>query len=91
MMNNLWIPITRSWPTKNGRYLVTYREWSNGNFLPKYDETYVRILKFEESIFRLPACIDPRAEEDTNREVIAWMELPESYKKNDTKIDQQEL
>lgn len=78
--NPSWIPIKKEWPAKKGKYLVTYREWSNGDYLPKYDETYVRILRYEEAIFRLPRCIDKEAEKDTNREVIAWMELPEPYK-----------
>ena len=75
-----WTPITKKWPDKKGRYLVTYREWSNGEYLPKYDNTYVRILRYHESIFRFPVSIDEEAEKDTNREVIAWMPLPESYK-----------
>jgi hypothetical protein len=77
---NEWIPIKKEWPSKKGRYLVTYREWSNGDYLPKYDDTYVRILRYSEAIFRFPKCINPEAEADTNREVIAWMELPEIYK-----------
>lgn len=72
-----WIPIKREWPAKRGRYLVTYREWSNGDYLPKYDDTYVRILRFDEAIFKFPKCLDKKAEADTNREVIAWMPLPE--------------
>jgi len=77
---NEWTPIKREWPSKPGTYLVTYREWSNGEYLPKFDETYVRILRYSQAIFRLPVCIDPKAEADTNREVLAWMELPEIYK-----------
>lgn len=75
-----WMPIKKEWPSKKGRYLVTYREWSNGNYLPKYDDTYVKILRYSEAIFSFPKCINPEAEADTNREVIAWMELPDIYK-----------
>ena len=75
-----WVPVKSEWPKKRGRYLTTYREWSNGDYLPKYDDTYVRILSFDEAIFRFPKCIDRKAEADTHREVIAWMPLPEPYK-----------
>lgn len=74
-----WTPIKKEWPSKPGTYLVTYREWSNGDYLPKYDDTYVRILRYSEAIFRLPKSLDEKAEADTNREVIAWMELPDIY------------
>lgn len=75
-----WTPIKREWPVKRGRYLVTYREWSNGDYLPEYDDTYVRILRFDGAIFKFPKCLDKNAEDDTNREVIAWMLLPEPVK-----------
>lgn len=75
-----WIPIRERWPMKSGYYLVTYREWSNGDYLPKFDDTRVKILKYQESIFRLPVCCDKKAEADTHREVIAWQPLPEPYK-----------
>lgn len=78
-LNNGWIPISEKWPNKNGRYLVTYREWTDGNYLPKYDDTYVRILRYNKAIFRLPVCCDMEAENDTHREVLAWCELPEPY------------
>ena len=75
-----WISIKRKWPDITGHYLVTYREWSNGEYLPKFDNTEVRILRYSESIFRLPKCIDKEIEKDINREVLAWMPLPEPYK-----------
>lgn len=75
-----WIPIKKEWPKKRGRYLVTYREWSSGNYLPKYDDTYVRILRYDEAIFKFPKCLDKKAEEDINREVLAWMPVPTPYK-----------
>lgn len=79
-----WTPIKKEWPSKPGRYLVTYREWSNGDYLPKYDDTYVRILRYEEAIFKFPIILDKKAEQDINREVIAWIELPEPYEINTT-------
>lgn len=75
-----WIPIKERWPSKSGAYLTTYREWSDGNYLPKYDDTYIRILRYHEAIFELPVCISRRAEADIHREVIAWMPLPEIYR-----------
>lgn len=75
-----WIPISKKWPDKNGHYLVTYHEWTDGNYLPKYDEVYVRILRFNKAIFRLPVCVDKEAEKDTHREVLAWQSLPEPWK-----------
>lgn len=78
--NQPWTPIKKARPTKSGEYLVTYREWSNGEYLPEYDDTYVRILKYEESVFKFPKCIDKKAEADTNREVIAWQALPKPYR-----------
>ena len=78
-----WIPIKREWPNKPGRYLVTFREWSNGNYLPEFDETYVRILKYSRAIFVMPKCIDSEAEKDVNREVIAWMPIPEKYEEDE--------
>lgn len=77
-----WTPIKKAWPIKTGRYLVTYREWSNGDYLPKYDRTFVKILKYSKAIFQFPRCIDKKAEEDTNREVLAWQELPEIYQED---------
>lgn len=74
-----WVSIKKEWPSKRGRYLVTYREWSNGEYLPVYDNTYVKILKYDEAIFQFPRFICKEAEKDINREVLAWMELPEPY------------
>lgn len=79
-LNNGWIPISKRWPDKSGHYLVTYHEWTDGKYLPKYDEVYVKILRYQDAIFRLPVCIDKKAEQDTHREVLAWQTLPEPYK-----------
>lgn len=78
-----WIPINKKWPDKKGHYLVTYREWSKGEYLPKFHNTKVKILRFHEAIFRLPRCIDKKAEKDMCREVLAWMPLPEPYEEED--------
>ena len=78
-----WIPLKRKRPDRNGHYLVTYREWSKGEYLPQFDNTKVKILRFHEAIFRLPRCIDKKAEKDMCREVLAWMPLPEPYVEED--------
>ena len=81
--NNRWISSSESFPCESGYYLVTYHEWSNGDYLPKFDDTYVRRLHYQRSEhfagWNYPHCIDERAETDTNREVIAWMHLPSPY------------
>ena len=81
--NNGWIPSSESFPYESGYYLVTYHEWSNGDYLPKYDDTYVRRLHYQRSEhfvgWNYPHCVDEMAEADTNREVIAWRKLPSPY------------
>ena len=82
-INDGWIPSSESFPYESGYYLVTYHEWSNGDYLPKYDDTYVRRLHYQRSEhfvgWNYPHCVDERAEADTNREVIAWRKLPSPY------------
>ena len=82
--SNGWIACSERLPENGGYYLVTYHEWSNGNFLPKYNDTYVRKMHYQKSErftgWNYPVCVDDRAENDTNREVIAWQPLPEVYK-----------
>ena len=79
-----WIPCSERLPEDGGYYLVTYHEWSKGNFLPKYNDTYVRRMHYQKSErftgWNYPVCVDDRAENDTNREVIAWQPLPEVFK-----------
>ena len=79
-----WIPCSERLPENGGYYLVTYHEWSKGNFLPKYNDTYVRRMHYQKSErftgWNYPVCVDDRAENDTNKEVIAWQPLPEVYK-----------
>ena len=81
--NNGWIPSSESFPCESGYYLVAYHEWSNGDYLPKYDDTYVRRLHYQISDnfvgWNYPHCIDEMAEADTNREVIAWRKPPAPY------------
>ncbi len=79
-LNGGWIPVSERWPDKTGYYLVTYHEWTDGNYLPKYDDTRVKILRYQEAVFRLPVCCDKEAEQDTHREIVAWQPLPEPYK-----------
>lgn len=82
-LNNGWIPVSERLPDETGRYIVTYREWTDGNFLPKYDDTYVRIWRYRKDEqytgFVYPRCCDAEAEKDTHREVLAW-KIIEPYK-----------
>ena len=79
-----WIPCSERLPEESGYYLVTYHDWSDGNFLPKYDDTYVRRLHYQISEhfvgWNYPKNVDDRAENDCHKEVIAWQPLPEVYK-----------
>ena len=81
--NNGWIPVSERLPNKSEHYITTYREWTDGNFLPKYDPTEVKILKYHDAVFILPKCLDDKAEQDIHREVIAWQPLPEPYEKKE--------
>lgn len=77
---NKWHYCNDEFPKESGHYLVVYHKWSDGNFLPKYDDTRVRTMHFQNSDnyvgWNYPICCDERAEKDSHREVIAWMELP---------------
>ena len=81
--NNGWIPCSERLPEEGGYYLVTYHGWSNGDYLPKFDDTYVRRLHYQKSErftgWNHPRYCDDKAENDTNREVIAWQKLPRPY------------
>ena len=85
--NNGWIPCSERLPEESGYYLVTYHDWSDGNFLPKYDDTYVRRLHYQISEhfvgWNYPKNVDDRAENDCHKEVIAWQPLPEPFKERD--------
>ena len=81
--NNGWILCSERLPEEGGYYLVTYHGWSNGDHLPKFDDTYVRRLHYQKSErftgWNHPRYCDDKAENDTNREVIAWQKLPRPY------------
>ena len=82
-----WIACSERLQEESGYYLVTYHDWSDGNFLPKYDDTYVRRLHYQISEhfvgWNYPKNVDDRAENDCHKEVIAWQPLPEPYKERD--------
>ena len=82
-----WIACSERLPEESGYYLVTYHDWSDGNFLPKYDDTYVRRLHYQISEhfvgWNYPKNVDDRAENDCHKEVIAWQPLPEPFKERD--------
>ena len=82
--NGSWIACSERLPEESGYYLVTYHDWSDGNFLPKYDDTYVRRLHYQISEhfvgWNYPKNVDDRAENDCHKEVIAWQPLSEPYK-----------
>ena len=72
-----WIPVSERLPEDVGSYLIYYHEWSNGDFLPKYDDYRIRVMRFmNNGKWCMPACTDKRCEADTNREVTHWMPLP---------------
>ena len=85
--DNGWIPCSERLPEESGYYLVTYHNWSDGNFLPKYNDTYVRRLHYQISEhfvgWNYPKNVDNRAENDCHKEVIAWQPLPEPFKERD--------
>ena len=85
--NNGWIPCNERLPEEGGYYLVTYHGWSNGDYLPKFDDTYVRRLHYQKSErftgWNHPRYCDDKAENDTNREVIAWQPLPQPFQKEE--------
>ena len=82
--NNRWVPCNEALPAESGKYLVTYHEKSFGNYLPKYDDTYIKILHYQKSDrftgWNFPRCVDDKAENDIVRECIAWQPLPEPHK-----------
>lgn len=72
-----WISVSERLPDDVGSYLVYYHEWSNGDFLPKYDDYRIRVMRFvNNGKWRMPVCTDKRCEADTNREVTHWQPLP---------------
>ena len=79
-----WISVSERLPEDVGSYLIYYHEWSNGDFLPKYDDYRIRVMRFTNNgKWRMPVCTDKRCEADTSREVTNWMPLPEPPRKDD--------
>ena len=79
-----WISVSERLPEDVGSYLIYYHEWSNGDFLPKYDDYRTRVMRFmNNGKWCMPVCTDKRCEADTNREVTNWMPLPEPPRKDD--------
>ena len=77
-----WIPCAERLPDDVGSYLVYYHEWSNGDFLPKYDDYRIRVMRFmNNGKWCMPVCTDKRCEADTNREVTHWQKLPQPPQK----------
>jgi len=79
---NVWISVAERLPEENGHYLVTYHEWSKGEYLPEFDFTCVKILRFYHGEFNMPVCCNDKIEQDIGREVLAWRELPEIWKED---------
>ena len=79
-LNGGWIHVSERLPEENGHYLVTYHEWSKGEYLPKFDFTCEKILRFYRGEFKMPVCCNDKIEQDIGREVLAWMPLPEPYR-----------
>lgn len=72
-----WISVKERLPDDVGSYLVYYHEWSNGDFLPKYDDYRIRVMRFmNNGKWCMPVCTDKRCEADTNRDVTHWQKLP---------------
>ena len=79
-----WIPVTERLPDDVGSYLVYYHEWSNGDFLPKYDDYRIRVMRFiNNGKWCMPVCTDKRCEADTNRKVTHWRKLPQPPQKGE--------
>ena len=77
---NQWIPCSERLPEENGHYLVTYHNKSYGNYLPLFDNVYVRKMRFQNNKWMFPFNLDKEAREDEFQEVIAWQPLPQPYK-----------
>ena len=79
-----WIPVSERLPEDVGSYLIYYHEWSNGDFLPKYDDYRIRVMRFmNNGKWRMPVCTDKRCEADTNRDVTHWQPLPQPPQKGE--------
>lgn len=75
---NRWIPVSERLPDHVDSYLVYYHEWSNGDFLPEYDDYKIRVMRFlNNRKWCMPVCVDKQCEADTNQEVTHWRPLPD--------------
>ena len=84
--NNGWIPVSERLPEDGGYYLVVYHDWSDGNYLPKYDDVRVKVMHYQVkdlatgySGWNYPRTIGENAdliEADQHREVTHWKSLP---------------
>ena len=78
--NNGWTACSEKLPEENGRYIVWYHHWSDGKYLPKYDDAEVRVLHFTKEVgWTYPRYCDAKAANDAHYEVVAWQPLPEPY------------
>lgn len=84
--NNGWISVEQRLPEDGGYYLVVYHNWSDGNYLPKYDDVRVRVMHYQVkdlstgySGWNYPKTIVENADlinVDQHREVTHWKPLP---------------
>lgn len=76
-----WVQCSERMPDESGRYLVKYHKWSDGNYLPKFDDTYVTCMHYQATDrftgWNYPRYIDADAQSDVHQEVIEWQPLPE--------------
>ena len=64
-------------PTKDGRYLVTYHEFGPVGF--DYDVYETRIMRLYLGYWNFPQAIPNWVDKVLKKEVVAWMELPAPY------------
>ena len=69
-MENKWILTEERLPEKEGDYLVT---------IPLDHTPFIFILGFHDGKF-----FGDRGDEPNNKRILAWMELPEPYKRGES-------
>ena len=79
-LTNGWILCKDRMPEEDGYYLTTYHEWCKGEYLPEFDFTREKILRFYRGEFKMPVCCNDKIEQDIGREVLAWRELPKIWR-----------
>lgn len=70
IMENKWILTEEKLPEKEGDYLVT---------IPMDHTPYIHILGFHDGQF-----YGDKGEKPNNKRILAWMELPEPYRKGES-------